>query len=200
MRHVGGVHGPGGPSADSVANHLVLTVRDLPSEGNGSGVWYVDVGLGDALHEALPLAAGDYEQAPFRLALEETGGEFGDWHLAHDPSGGFVGMSWAAAGTGMAAFAAKHTQLSTAPDSPFMSVSVAEKRDARGVDVVRGLVRSRVGEGATASEPLTDRSEWFGALADLFDLRFDDTAPETLDRLWDRVLATHRAWDAAGRP
>jgi hypothetical protein len=109
-------------------------------------------------------------------------------------------MSWAAAATAMDAFAAKHTQLSTAADSPFLRVSLAEKRDARGVEVVRGLVRSRVGDGATTSEPLTDRSEWFGALADLFDLRFDRTAPETLDRLWDRALATHRAWDSAGRP
>jgi N-hydroxyarylamine O-acetyltransferase len=199
-RHVGGVHGPDGPDADAVGNHLVLTVRDLPSEANASGTWYVDVGLGDALHEALPLAAGDYEQAPFRLVLDEAGGEFGDWHLAHDPMGGFVGMSWKAAETDMDAFAAKHVWLATVPESPFLRVSMAEKRDARGVDVVRGLVRSRVGDGAMVSEPLTDRSEWFGALADLFDLRFDRTAPETLDRLWDRALATHRAWDSAGRP
>ena len=60
--------------------------------------------------------------------------------------------------------------------------------------------RSRVGDGAMTSEPLTDRSEWFGVLADLLDLRFDRTPPEARDRLWDRALATHRAWDAAGRP
>src|SRR4051794_41900632 len=32
--HVGGVHGPGGPDAESTGNHLVLTVTELPSEEN----------------------------------------------------------------------------------------------------------------------------------------------------------------------
>jgi N-hydroxyarylamine O-acetyltransferase len=199
-RHVGGVHGPGGPDAASVGNHLVLTVGNLPSDENPSGVWYVDAGLGDALHEALPLAAGEYEQAPFRLALDDTPGGVGDWHLAHDPAGGFVGMSWTSASAEMDAFTAQHAWLSTAPDSPFLQVAMAEHRDATGVDVIRGLILSRVGTGAASSEPFTRRADWFGMLADVFDLRFEDSAPEALDHLWDRVVATHRAWDAAGRP
>jgi len=198
-RHVGGVHGPGGPDAESVGNHLVLTVSGLPSDANPLGFWYVDVGLGDTLHEPLPLAPGDYEQAPFRLVLEETDGRMGDWHLAHDPKGGFVGMSWTTAAAEMGEFAAKHAWLSTSPDSPFLSVAMAEHRDATGVDVIRGLILTRVGDGATSSEPLTNKTDWFAALADVFDLRFEATAPETLDHLWDQVVATHHAWDAAGR-
>jgi arylamine N-acetyltransferase len=198
-RHVGGVHGPGGPDAESAGNHLVLTVVGLPSDENPLGVWYVDVGLGDALYEALPLAAGIYEQAPFRLVLESEDGADA-WHLAHDPTGGFVGMNWTTANAEMAEFTAKHEWLSTSPNSPFLRVAMAEHRDATGVDVIRGLVLSRIGEGAASSEPLTDRAEWFGALADVFDLRFDQSTPETLDHLWNGVLATHQAWDAAGRP
>ena len=57
-----------------LTNHLVLTVADLPTNENPSGVWYVDAGLGDALHEALPLVAGEYEQGPFHLRLEATRG------------------------------------------------------------------------------------------------------------------------------
>jgi arylamine N-acetyltransferase len=195
-RHVGGVHGAGGPDAESVGNHLVLTVSGLPSDENPSGIWYVDVGLGDALHEALPLVAGDYEQSPFRLVLEETEGANGDWHLAHDPTGGFVGMSWTAPVAEMAEFAAKHEWLSTAPESPFLQVAMAEHRDATGVDVVRGLVLTRIGDGAASSEPLTERSDWFGVLAEVFDLRFDGSTPDALDHLWDGVLAKHRLWEA----
>src|SRR4029079_16704293 len=120
---------------------------------NPSGVWYVDAGLGDALHEALPLAAGEYEQAPFRLALDDTPGGVGDWPLAHDPAGGCVGMSWTSASAEMDAFTAQHAWLSTAPDSPFLQVAMAEHRDATGVVVVRGLILSRVGAGAASSEP-----------------------------------------------
>jgi N-hydroxyarylamine O-acetyltransferase len=40
-RHVGSVHAPGVADADSVANHVVLMVSDLPTDENPSGVWYV---------------------------------------------------------------------------------------------------------------------------------------------------------------
>lgn len=199
-RHVGGVHGPEGPGADSVGNHVVLTVSGLPSDENPSGNWYVDAGLGDALHEALPLATGTYEQAPFRLALDETGDGSGGWHLSHDPAGGFVGMQWTTAEAEMAEFTAEHAWLSGSPDSPFGLVAMAERRDATGVDVLRGLLLSRIADTVTVSEPLTDRRDWFDALADVFDLRFEASAPASLDHLWDGALTRHRARDAAGRP
>jgi N-hydroxyarylamine O-acetyltransferase len=199
-RHVGGVHGPGGPDREAVGNHLVLTVKGLPAEGNPTGVWYVDAGLGDAMHEALPLVAGTYDQNPFRLVLDQADGELGDWHLDHDPAGGFVGMSWSNTSAEIDEFTAKHHWLSTAPESPFLTVAMAEHRDATGVDVIRGLVLSRIGDGASTSEPITDRSEWFDVLGDIFDLRFGHTSPEVLDRLWHRALDTHRCWEAAGRP
>ena len=194
------VHGPGGPDAESAGNHVVLTVSGLPSDQNPAGTWYVDAGLGDALHEALPLVAGSYPQAPFHLALDRTKDGTGGWHLAHDPAGGFVGMTWTTAEAEMAEFTSKHSWLSTAPESPFAVVAMAERRDSTGVDVIRGLLLTRVGDASVSPEPLTDRTDWFEVLADMFDLNFDTTAPEVLDQLWDRVLATHRAWDAAGRP
>ena len=108
-------------------------------------------------------------------------------------------MSWTAGPAQMDRFTATHEWLSTAPESPFLQVAMAEHRDATGVDVVRGLVLARIGEGATSSD-LTQRDEWFGALGDLFALRFDGTPPEALDRLWTTVRFAHEAWEAAGRP
>jgi N-hydroxyarylamine O-acetyltransferase len=198
--HVGGVHSPLGPDAAMLTNHLVLTVSGLPTSEHPSGVWYVDAGLGDALHEPLPLVAGEYEQGPFHLSLEEPRDGIGDWHLTHDPNGGFAGMSWRSAPASMDEFAERHRWLSTSPDSGFVRVATAQRRDATGVDVVRGLVLTRVGDGASPPRTLTTRSDWFAALADLFDLRFEDTAPDVLDRLWARSRAAHEDWEAAGRP
>ena len=198
--HVGGVHGADGPDDDSTANHLVLTVDGLPTEDNPSGQWYVDAGLGDAMYEPLPLAAGVYRQEPFRLVLTEPRDTSGDWHLAHDPSGGFVGMGWTNAEAALEDFEARHHWLSTAPESGFVQIAMAERRDATGIDVIRGLVLSRIGANARSQEPLTDRDDWFAALADIFDLRFDHSPPATRDRLWSRVTERHRAWEAAGRP
>ena len=96
-------------------------------------------------------------------------------------------------------FATQHDYLSTAPDSGFVRIGMAQCRDATGVDVVRGLIAMRVGD-ARASEPLTDRKEWFAALRELCGLHFDATPPEVLDRLWSRTLANHRSWEPANRP
>jgi N-hydroxyarylamine O-acetyltransferase len=196
-RHVGGVHGPSGPDAASAGNHVVLTVSGLPSSDNPRGLWYVDAGLGDALHEALPLVGGAYEQAPFRLVLEQTATGIDDWHLTHDPAGGFVGMGWTAGAAEMNDFTTKHQWLSTSPNSGFVRVPMAEHRDATGVDVMRGLILSRIGH-ATSVEPVTGRADWFACLADMFDLHFDATAPGALDQLWDRAVEAHREWESGG--
>jgi arylamine N-acetyltransferase len=200
-RHVGGVHGPDGPDLEMLTNHLVLTVSGLPTDENPSGTWYVDAGLGDALHEAVPLATAELHQGPYHLRLEETQDGVGDWHLTHDPAGSFVGMSWRSAEATMAEFAPRHEWLSTSPESGFVRLVTVQRRDATGVDILRGLMLTRVGEGEPhSSAPLTERGDWFGVLADVFGITFSSTAPEALDRLWERSLATHRAWEAAGRP
>jgi len=197
-RHVGGVHGPAGPDAEMLTNHLVLSVAGLPTSDNPGGTWYVDAGLGDALHDPLPLVAGPYEQGPYHLALEATADGVGDWHLTHDPAGSFTGMSWRAAPTGMGAFAERHEWLRSSPDSGFVRLASVQRRDATGVDIMRGLVLTRVGAGTAPAAPLTERHDWFGALADVFGLRFERTAPEALDHLWTNVLAKHRAWKRSG--
>jgi N-hydroxyarylamine O-acetyltransferase len=193
--HVGGVHLTPGPDPDAFGNHLVLTVAGLPSETNPSGSWYVDNGLGDALHEPLPLAEGTHVQGPFRLGLERVEGT--GWHLTHDPAGGFTGMSWTNEPARQADFQEKHAWLSTAPESGFVQVAMAERRDATGVDVIRGLVRLRVGAGAYVADPVTRKQEWFDLLAGDFGLRFDASPARARDRLWNAVLAAHRRWDAA---
>jgi N-hydroxyarylamine O-acetyltransferase len=199
-RHVGGVHGPGGPDVEMLTNHLVLTVAGLPADENPGGVWYVDAGLGDALYEPVPLTAAELDQGPYHLVLAETADGVGDWHLTHDPAGSFTGMSWRSADADLAAFAERHVWLSTSPESGFVRVATAQRRDATGVDVMRGLVLTRVGAGAATSEPMTERAEWFGALADVFGLHFGASEPAARDRLWQRALAAHEEWEAAGRP
>ena len=198
-RHVGGVHGPDGATEDSMGNHLVLTVHDLPTEANPGGNWYVDAGLGDALHEPIPLIAGKYRQVPFDFVLDETPGAVGDWHLTHDRAGGFAGMSWRSAPVGMDAFAERHAWLSTSPDSRFVRVLTAQRRDASGVDILRGLSLQRIGDRASAST-LTTRAELTDVLVGLFGLRLSPPSDRAWDALWARVHAAHVAWESAGEP
>ena len=186
--HCGGVQA-GDPNPDAMGNHLALTVHGLPTESNPSGSWYVDNGLGDALHEPLPLVAGEYVQAPFRLTLERSGDT--TWQLTHDPEGGFRSMTWRDEPARLSDFARHHEWLSSSPDSGFVQVPMAERRDATGVDVMRGLVRTRIGSGAFTAEPITVESEWFDALAAVFGMHF---AGESRIRLWASVLTSHQKW------
>jgi arylamine N-acetyltransferase len=194
-RHVGGVHGPDGPAVAEMSNHLVLTVAGLPSDDNPEGTWYVDAGLGDALHEPLPLRAGEYGQGTSRFALTATPGAIGDWHFAHDPRGSFKGMSWWSAPAEMHDFEAKHAYLSTSPDSMFVQYLVVQRRDAGGADIMLGLGLRRVDGRETPGRALTSRTDWFDALADVFGLRFDGVEPAALDHLWEKTYAAHGAWE-----
>jgi N-hydroxyarylamine O-acetyltransferase len=192
--HVGGVHGTPEHDPDAARNHLVLTVTGLPDETNPAGTWYVDNGLGDALHDPLPLVAGEYRQPPFRLTLQRLGDE--GWQLQHDPAGGFDHMIWTDGIAQQSDFENKHTLLSTSPDSGFVQVPMAERRDATGVDVIRGLARSRIGDGAFGAEPVTDKRAWFDLLADVFGLRFDGAPAGSRERLWAAAVAAQRRWEA----
>ncbi|HEY8301437.1 MAG TPA: arylamine N-acetyltransferase [Jatrophihabitans sp.] len=189
--HVGAVHGPDGPVADEAANHLVLSVGGLPTGTNPGGTWYVDAGLGDALHDPLPLVAGSYRQDPFQLTLERTDA---GWHLVHDPSGGFRGMHWTDGAARLTDFAERHEYLSTSLESGFVTVPMAERRDATGVDMVRGLVHTRIGSGAGTDEPVRTENEYFDLLAGALGMQFE---PQLRPRLWQAAQAAHRAWLAA---
>lgn len=192
-RHVGGVHGPD-PDPEALTNHLVLTVGDLPAPDNPGGRWYVDVGLGDALWEPLPLVPGTYTQAPFTFRLEAVDDGVGDWRLHHDPRGGFPAMSFRDEPATLAAFAERNVELSTSPESPFVKVVTAQRRLADRVQVIRGLRLEVIESDGTTTRDLTERAEWFGVLADDFGLRFDDVEPEVLDELWSTWSRKHADW------
>jgi N-hydroxyarylamine O-acetyltransferase len=199
--HAGGVYGPDGPTPESIENHLVLLVHGLAAEDCPDGTWYIDAGLGDALHGPLPLATGTYREGPFEFGLRPTAADatVGDWELRHHHLGSFPGMVFERTPTTIDRFAARNVVLSTSPESTFVKTLTVQRRDADGVDIVRGQVLSRVAETATEVCTLETRMEWFDALADVFGLTLDDVDDDARTRLWHRVHTTHEAWLASRR-
>lgn len=192
-RHVGGVHGPDGPELRWLTNHLVLCVHDLPTSENPGGSWYVDVGLGDALWEPLPMMPGTYAQGPLTFGFNPTNDGVGDWHLSHDPTGSFTGMSFRSLETDMAAFADRHHFLSTSPESGFAGVVTAQLRHENGTNILRGCVLTRRAGAGSTSTTLEHPGDWFDALSDVFAIR-PEAPSDRLDALWVKVISAHQNW------
>jgi len=78
-------------------------------------------------------------------------------------------------------------------------VLTAQRRDASGVDVLRGLSLKRIGDGAS-EQTLTTRAELTDVLGDHFGLDVSSVGDQAWDAVWARVQATHAAWESARRP
>jgi N-hydroxyarylamine O-acetyltransferase len=194
-RHVGGVQRTREGPAGANAAHMALTVEGLPDEASPDGVWMVDVGLGAALHEPMPLHEGVYRQGPLEFGLRRSDAVPGGWRLDNDPKGSFVGMDFRAEPAEIAEFAAMHEHLSTSPESPFVKVSVAQRRDSDGADVLRGVVLTRLGADSPPGLVLRSPDEWYEVLAELFGLTLEDVGRVEREQLWTRVRAAHREYE-----
>lgn len=173
------------------ANHLALTV-DL-----GGEIWLADVGLGDALHDPLPLRPGVYRQGPFTYRLDHSAVEPGGWRFDHDPGGTFAGMDFSMAPAVVADFEERHRYLETSPESAFVRACAVIRRDAAGVDNLTGCVLRRIDGAGRIERELPTAGEWFGVLADTFHLALTDLGPADRSALWTRIRAAHEAWRAA---
>lgn len=179
-------------------NHLVLVVSGLATPDNPGGRWWVDVGLGDAFRDPLPLVEGAHRQGSFTYRLDRV--RVDGWAFRHDPTGTFTGVEVSSAPTDQSAVLAAHRELSTPPEGHFTRLLVVQRRHATGVDTVRGCLLLRLdADGCTETE-LASYDAWRGALTDVLGLSLEDLSDGALRALWGRTRRAHEAWDAAGRP
>ncbi|MFJ8914575.1 arylamine N-acetyltransferase [Amycolatopsis sp. NPDC102389] len=191
-RHPSGAQMPGGPSGIHL-NHLALTVTGLPETPEVG--WMVDVGLGDGIHEPLPLREGEYKQGPLVFRMRPSEVTPGGWRFDHDPQGSFVGMDFAPETAVMADFAEKHVELSTSEDSGFVRTLVLQRRDADGVDSLRALTLTGLPGGRTVLE---SPAEWWTAIEDVFGVPRGGFTDEEQDRLWRQAVGQHERHTAGG--
>ncbi len=97
------------------------------------------------------LIEGVYDQGPFTYRLRPSEAEPGGVAARPDARGSFVGMDFRRVPTEMTAFESEHVRLSTSPESGFVRVLAIQRRDATGVDVVKGLVLTRLGNDSTST-------------------------------------------------
>ncbi|WP_328947324.1 arylamine N-acetyltransferase [Streptomyces sp. NBC_00250] len=175
-------------------NHMALTVAGLPGPDGPEGSRLVDVGLGFAFHEPLPLHPGRAEQGPFGYELSPSSFEAGAWRLDHRPLRGFAGADISLAPARATDFAQEHARLSTAPDSDFVRLARVQRRDADGTDLLLGCVLTRITATGDERTELDTATDWFDALWSTFGIHPDEFGAGERGRLWRTVRAGHEEW------
>ena len=195
-RHRGSVwRDPAAPLFQPYANHLALTVRGLPSPENPVGVWFVDAGLGDALHEPIALRAGPVTQGIFTYRLSPSPLVPGGWRFEHDPRCSFNGMDFEPGDATMADFADGHADLSTSRTSSFVRRLTAQRRHADGCDKLVSCTVLRTRADGVHIQRLASSAEVRSLLADEFGLPLDDLEPGEWDAVYQKARAAQEEYD-----
>jgi len=179
-------------------NHLVLVADGLPTDDNPGGRWWVDVGLGDAFRDPVPVAVGRHDQSGFRYEITQVRED--GWSFRHDRAGTFTGIEISSLPIDQPAVDEAHARLSAPLDGRFAKLLVVQRRDSSGVDTVRGCLHLRTLPDDQAETELSSYSAWRSALLDGTRLSLEEVGDEELRGLYDAQWAAHVAWTAAGRP
>jgi arylamine N-acetyltransferase len=183
----------GAERRDVRVGHLAMYVRGLPADDNPGGLWWPDLGCGDGLYEPLPLLAGEHRQGPFTYRLELRDG---GWTFHHDPQGSFRAADLFDEELTPERAEAAHRRLTDPTGGAYTRKLVVQRRLPDTAETLRGCLFTRTGTRAEKVE-LTAYDDWRDGLVAL-GVRLHGIDGDALRGLFDRSLAAHRAWVAAG--
>lgn len=169
--------------------HLAMSVRGLPTDDNPGGVWWPDVGCGDALRDPLPLVAGEYRQGPFTYRLDVRDG---GWTFHHDPAGSFGAVDLFDEELTQEQQITAHVGLTDPATGAYASKLVVQRRLPDAAETLRGCLFTRTGSRAEKTE-LTTYDDWRDGLLTL-GISLQGIDDEALRGLFDRSLVAHREW------
>lgn len=189
------VHGAEGPEHVKLENHAAIIAEGLPSENNPNGRWWVDVGLGDALHEPMPLMNTVVNQDAMNFGMEVVGKNgVGDWHLIADPTCWIAGVNMADQPVSMSYFVDRHHFNVHSPESGYAKVVTAQLRKPHGKTILRGCVLTKTDGDVVTTHTSTSLPEWLEVLGDEFGLTFENVTETSLKKLWVKVQKIHEKW------
>lgn len=189
------VHGTAGPERIKLENHVAIIADCLPCENNPDGRWWVDVGLGDALHKQMPLMNASVNQGGMQFGMEAVGENgVGDWHLIADPSCWIAGVNMAEQPSSMSEFEDRHHFNMYSPESGYAKVVTAQLRKPHGKTILRGCVLTKTDGEVVTTHTSRSLTEWQEVLGDEFGLTFENVPEASLKKLWVKVQKIHEEW------
>lgn len=199
---------PERPIDDSGLDHLALVVSGLPTTENPGGHWWADAGLGEGFSAPLPLTRGHHHLDGWSFGITALVGDGpprslegpSGWQFRHRPGGTPATLAVTSRDHDWAAVSRAHQRLSLGAASRFRRKLVVLLNEGGRLLAVRGCIHTEVRPDGRAQRDLTTFDEWRRVMVDALLLPLHDVDDQELQTLWAQTLASHRAWDAAGRP
>jgi hypothetical protein len=85
-------------------------------------------------------------------------------------------------------------------ESGFVQTACAQRRDGTTLTALRALTLTTITADTEQMTTVEDRTEWFAALGDIFDIRLDNVAGDARDRLWRSANESHDRQQTAAEP
>ena len=149
--------------------------------------WLADAGIGDGFVEPLPLQEATYRQQGQAYRLQEL--EPDTWRMHHHQGGSIPSYDFHLAPKELSDFGRRCEQLSTAPDSPYVTTLIVGRTEPVGTTSLllsRTIRTIGMASNEPASRRLTTHEEFVAALRDDFLIPVDDLGPAALEHLWAR--------------
>lgn len=161
----------------TIGNHLVLRV-DLDR------TYIADVGFGDGLLEAVPLAPGKIRQRDSDFSLQQLGDDW--WRFHNDQRGGAPSFDFQLRVADAALLAEKCAFLQQDAQSIFVQNALCFRQFKDGIALLRGKVLIRYGVRGATQVTLPNVAAYMTALRDIFGIDL----PEA-QTLWPKIEARH---------
>lgn len=167
-------------------NHNVLLV-DVDGQR-----WVADVGIGDGFREPLPLSEGRHRQDGLDYRLERLDAR--TWRLHEPPSALVASYDFHTKPARLTDFTTRNRQLSTAPDSPYVTTLMIALPDGTGTALLLSRTLRKVGPGAREPEKVAGPEQFASLLRDRFDVSIDDLGSDAITRLWHMAQRQDDLW------
>lgn len=171
-------------------NHSALVI-DLDGRR-----WVADAGIGDGFMEPLPLREGRHTQGEFTYRLERLTSD--TWRFHHYPGATIASYDFRLQPREPADFVARSHELSTSPESPYVTTLIAARPAVGYTLLLSRTVRQYTADGRS-SRTIRDMDEFATTLSENFLVPLEDLGPDGVGRLWEKAGAQSDLWRCAPR-
>ncbi|WP_091108406.1 arylamine N-acetyltransferase family protein [Micromonospora citrea] len=169
-------------------NHNALLV-DLDSQR-----WLADAGIGDGFVLPLPMQEGPHTQGDLTYRLERLDPD--TWRFHHHPSGSIASYDFRLQPRQIADFAARSREMSTSPESPYVTTLMAARPVAKHTLLLLSRTLRRLGTDGRTRRTIGDAEEFARTLSTHFLVPLDDLGPDGVAHLWHKTTAQDDLWRA----